>query len=418
MVLGALLLVIAAAAQGPDSTAILLETDGLPTMPRNVRTAPAHLLHVEASGLYDMSTVYNELVRGLLRTGTIARDLRKRSQDALNGDNRAGYAIEGGITYAWGDSLFGHGGWRPRFALMHHDVMGLRFTDDTYALTFFGNAAYEDRTAHVGPSAFNLTRYQTLGFGVEDIRSGSFLQLSVVNGSLLNEGDIDRADLYTATDGRFLDLDIQGEYWRSDSANSNYFRTNGIGAAVSGQWNFFPALFGHRAVVGIRLDDAGFVAWNDRSLRVKKDSVVHYEGIRVENIIDLDGALIGGDELQDSLGFGYTRGGYLRPLPARLGARLRLFSNDLKWSYDVALDQRYLPGYTPHATVGAMRRFACFALSVEGGYGGFGGLRGGLGVDVVIARRWLLTVRSSNVVGTASESARGTALFLGLDLRW
>ncbi|MFT3885705.1 MAG: hypothetical protein QM724_09815 [Flavobacteriales bacterium] len=416
---GALFLLSSVRAQAPDSTSILTETDGLPAMPRDPATRPRHLLSIEAGGAYDLSTVYNDLVLGLLRGDVLGQPVRQRSQDALDpSSNRAGYAIDGAISYTWGDSLSGIGGWRPRITVAHHDVMGLRFTRDAYDLTFFGNAAYEDRVAQLAPSAFTLMRYQTIGFGVEHARSGSWLTLELVNGSSLNTGDIDRADLFTAVDGRYLDLDINGRYRGSDPAGNGYLRQNGLGAAVSGQWNFFPRLFGHRSVLGVRLDDAGFVTWNSNAQRVDKDSVVHYTGIRVEDVIDLGGTLIGSSRLQDSLGFGYTHGSFLRPLPARLSAHLRIFSRNLRWHYDLSADQRYLPGYVPHGTIGLTRRFGKTAVSVEGGYGGFGGLRMGAGLQTVIARHCLFTLRSSNVPGTISEQARGMALFAGLELRW
>lgn len=410
--------VAAAQAQQPDSTSLLLQRDGLLYAPRDVHQAAPHVLRIEADGLYDMSTMKNDLVRGLLRGDVLDRAMRQRSQDALDGNNRAGYVLEGSVSYAWGDSLFGHGGWRPRVAIGQHDVMGLRFADDAYTVTFFGNAGYENGTAHLGPSAFTWMRYQTVAFGAEHVRSGSFIQMAVVNGAGLNSGDIQRADLFTATDGRFLDLDIDGQYWRSDTANAGFLRNNGIGAAISGQWNFFTQLFGHRSTVSVRLDDAGFISWNSAALQVKKDSLVHYEGIRVDDIIDLDGTLIGAGRLQDSLGFGYHRGAFVRPLPAELGAHVRLFANKARRYYDLALDQRYLPGYIPHAMAGATQCLGHWAFTVEGHYGGFGLLRAGVGIGAVLGPHCLLTVHTPNLVGSVSDTARGMAISAGLDVRW
>ncbi|MBK9195834.1 MAG: hypothetical protein IPO17_12855 [Flavobacteriales bacterium] len=182
---------------------------------------------IEASGLYDSNSLRNELVKGLWRGDVLSEELRKTTQDELKGNNRAGFAVDFRATYTWGDSLFGDGSVCPMISVAHHDVMGMRFADDLYSLTFFGNAAYENGTASLGGTAFTSMTYQTFGFGFQHTESESYLRLELVNGQRMNSADLRQADLFTATDGRFLQLDLDGSYARSDTGRSGFGTSSG-----------------------------------------------------------------------------------------------------------------------------------------------------------------------------------------------
>ncbi len=123
------------------------------------------------------------------------------------------------------------------WSLAHHDVFGIRFTEDAFRLAFFGNKAYEGTTATLDGSAHERQRFQTVAFGIQDARTGSFLQLEVVNGQYLNASDLEEASLRTAAQGIELDARVNGTYWQNDTAGSAAFgRSNGWGLAVSGRW--------------------------------------------------------------------------------------------------------------------------------------------------------------------------------------
>lgn len=387
---------------------------------------PVHGLRItlDGQGLYDSNVLFNNLIVGLYRGGDLPKDVRQRSLDALGNFNRAGYDLGATLTVAWGDSLFGHAGWMPRASLSHHAMMGLRFTRDAFAMAFFGNSQFEDATAHIGPGAFAQQVYQSLAFGVEDRRSGSFLELAVVNGRWMNAGHIVLADLYTAPYGRYLDLDLDGQYQRTDTAARRAL-SNGIGAAVNFTWRNHFNLFGTQASLSAGITDLGFIAWNGNSLQVKKDSSIRYEGIEVHDILGLDNLLVGRKKIQDSLGLGYSKGAFLSPLPFLLHARLgfgqfKKATRSLgRSAYECDIDQRYLPGYVPHAEF--TRNFVVtgrLMARAGAGYGGFGGLRGALGAEAVLGQHLSVAIDAPNVVGLCFGDARGKALALRLEATW
>ncbi|MBX2982775.1 MAG: hypothetical protein KF843_08890 [Flavobacteriales bacterium] len=386
-------------------------------------TGPDHRFTIEAIGSYDSNVIYNDLVMGIYRGGPLSGEVRKRTLDVLGSGNRAGSEQEGTATYTWGDSLFGRSGLRPRFSMGYRDFLGMRFTRDAFALSFFGNAAFEGRTAHIGPSNFEQINYQTFSFGVEDRRTGSFLELGVVNGRALNSGQLHTADLYTAMDGRYLELELDGNYHRSDTGSTGL--SNGIGAVLSMQWRKPLQLFQSPGALSITVTDLGFIAWNPNSLSVTKDSTIRFEGLEVSGILDLDDLILNENTLQDSLGLGYSKGGYLRMLPARMEAKLEFgreykgHSAFLRSAYAVSVDYRLLPGYVPYAIVDRnLELTKCIMVQVGAAYGGFGDLRARLGLQALLGKHVGIRLGTPNLIGLASGQARGKAVAANIEMVW
>ncbi len=416
-VLGCVPLVCCAFAQVPDS----LRVTTYHSTPDSGYAWPSerarHVLKFQAITMYDANAIRNDLVTALWRGGFISKELRQRSEGTSQDVNRAGYALQSTLSYSWGDTLFGNGRMRARLSVAYHDVLGMRYTDDLYHATFFGNADHENDWMDLAPSAYEKVRYQTFGFGFEDKSTGSYLMAHVVCGQDLSAANMDRADLFTATDGQYLRMELEGSHARSEDDGVGSWKPRGAGAALSFRVNA-PLPIGKRNIAfSIGMDDLGAIAWNKRSLRVPKDTTMLYDGIQVEDVLDIDGVLITRDGLQDTLGLGYEEGAFLRPLPTKLYAS---FAYDAAYTmrYAAELDVRKLPGYLPHAVFSARHGYRKNAFRAEVSFGGFGGWRAGLGVERAVGKALLLELRVPNVIGTVSASARGRSVMLTTFVYW
>ncbi len=410
-----LLLIIAVNAQGQEATSSATDT---------LWNGTEHRLTFEAEGGYDSNALYNDLVLGIYRGGYISRDVRQRSMDAISANGRGGYELGGRISYAWGDSLFGHADWQPRISASYRMAEGLNFTKDDYHLTFFGNSDLVNQTAHLGPSRHEQVRYSTIGFGIQNKGSGTWLELALVSGHTLNAVDVRTADLYTAPDGRYLELQLDGDYWASESSGPSLGSSNGLGAAVNFQWNKNICVLGRPAVFGLGVRDLGAVVWNSNSVRVSSDTTIHFEGLVVNDILDINNLSLDRTSLQDSLGLGFRTGTFLRVLPARFAASLKfghaLGRADLGqlYTYELTVEQHYLPGYVPYARLD--RNFeVCSRLTAGVGvsYGGFGGIRVAAGLDAQVGLL-RLSLQTTNAIGLVSEQAMGRSLMLGIEAAW
>ncbi len=385
--------------------------------------APMHRLTVAAAGAYTSNVLDNALALGLYKGGALGADILSRNREALGGANRAGISLGASATLAWGSGLFGREQWMPRITIAQQYLLGLRFASDAYLLSFFGNTPFEDRTAHLGPSAFEQVNFQSACFGVENRNTCSYLELGVVNGHGLNRAQINQADLFTAPDGRYLELALDGNYQRSDTAGRAASR--GIGAIINAQWSRPLQVFKTPAKLTISVHDLGFIAWGPGSLAMRPDSTLRFDGFRVPHILDLANLVVNQAGIQDSLGLGFQRGAFTRLLPFKVEGRLEFGktrtnrAGDVRSAYALLVDQRALPGYAPHTTI--LRRVAfsdAFTLSFGADHGGFGGLRVLLGMEACMGRHLTLNLASQQVAGFFSDHLHGMAVQAAVQVLW
>lgn len=373
---------------------------------------------VEGSVDYNANSIYNELPLALYQGKFLERDLRERSLETVEAKNRnsAGHILQARLSWTGPDSLFGHPHWRPLVSVAHQDQMGTRFSDDLYQVTFFGNASFEGERADLGPSAFTQIRYQTIGAGIVDGRSGSYVRLDFVNGQSIAQADAEWAGVFTGTDGRVLRASILGDFFQSDTAGSELGRTNGVGLAISGRWATMIERTARPIDLAFEVKELGFARWNGNAVRIEKDTVIAFEGFEVANIFDLGDVLLGEEQLRDTFGLQYSTGGFTSVLPFQVSAAAGI-DISRSWHGTFTVDQRYLPGYVPQLSLSASRRLGMRALlGASLNYGGFGGLRLGLATRIRVFDRVLLSIGTPHVLGFALGSTRGAGLAFGVSV--
>lgn len=373
---------------------------------------------ITVTGLFDhnANSVYNELPLAIVRGAYLERDLRARSSEALRAKgNSLGEVIQARVQWTGAACWGARANWRPVVSIAHHDQIGLSFTADQFDLAFFGNAAFEGRTASLSPSSYAQIRYQTMGAGLQHAANGSYLRLDLVRGLSIAALNVDYASLYTGEDGQVLRSALLGDYVASDTAGYDLGRTNGLGAAISGRWSFTtrPA---EKARFSIGVEDLGFVAWNDRSVAIRKDTLIRYEGLRVYDLFALDAVIVNETTVLDTFGLRYDHGLVTRLLPFRVFAEMMIPLNE-QWRLTVLAEHRHLPGYLPQLAAQASRVFGSRTMvGAALGYGGFGGLRAGLSMKRRIGEHLLISLSTPQVPAFFTGRARGAGLYVGLDL--
>lgn len=364
---------------------------------------------------YNANTVYNELPLALRNGGFIERDLRQRTSDALtDGRNALGYLFESRLEWRGAPCIPHLPSWRPMIAVAFHDLAGTRFTKDQYDLAFFGNSAYQNRSAILAPSAFEQVRYQTAGAGLQHHPSGSFIRLDLVRGQSLSAVDVRWASLFTGEDGRVVRTSLLGDYIASDTSGGGLDRTNGSGASFSGRWNYRLPRTDRPWTVSIGLDDLGFVVWNANTVNIEKDTVIRYTGWDVPNLFAVDDALVNEETVLDTFGLRYAKGEAMRLLPFRVTVSLTTLFDD-RWSLGVGLEHRHLPGFIPQITglASYLLSTRC-TLGATIGYGGFGAWRFGLSARHRFGRHFLAGLSTPQVHGFLFGRARGLGLMADL----
>lgn len=363
---------------------------------------------------YNANTVFNELPLAILQGGYLEREPRQRSSDRLKQtDNTAGYVFQSRLQ--WTGVLWrSMSHWRPLIGVAWHEQSGLSFTADQFDVAFFGNAAFQERTAKLSPSGYEQVGYQTIGAGMMNDSTGSFVRIDLVRGRSFAALDVRSAELFTGADGRVLRTSLTGDYFANDTANGGGFdRTNGLGAALSGRWTHETK--GRRPVrFGAGVDDLGFITWNPNSVRIRKDTLFSYEGWRVENLFALDNVFVNEEAVLDTFGLHYQRGSVTRLTPFHAYADVSISLTD-RWRIGLAVDHRHLPGYIPQVTAQGSRVLGeRTMLGASVSYGGFGAVRFGLAVKRRFGKNVLLSLSTPQVPGLVSTRASGLGLLFGL----
>ncbi|MEZ4755502.1 MAG: hypothetical protein R2817_01605 [Flavobacteriales bacterium] len=389
-----------------------------PLPPDALPDSARHLLRVEGALLYNSNAIFNELPGHLLRGEDLERELRQRSSDALAGRERAvfGYGYHGRLTWTGARLQDGRSRWRPTASFALQEYAGARITPDLYDLVFFGNARFEGRTAALAPAAYEQVRYSALGIGVVDQHTRSFVRLALVQGSSLTAVDVNWADLYTGVDGRVLRSAVLASYLNSDTAGNDWARNNGLGAAVSGQWETRIRSAARPTYLSVGVEDLGVVRWNANSVRLDKDTVIRYEGLAVDNVLDLDAILIGEYQLLDTFGLRYRTGARTRLLPFRAHLAYRVEGRS-GWHFALVAQYQHLPSYLPQLTAGLARRMSergAWGASVS--YGGYGGLLVGAGGRYRVGRRITVEASVPQLIGFAGGRTRGLGALLAVQV--
>jgi len=389
---------------------VVLPVDSLVDRPGTM----GHVISLEAWGEQSANTVYNELLLGLLRGGFLDRDMRSRSLDETRQRSSLGYDLGARIQWTGKDSLFGIAGLRPMVSFGHRDVLGTRFTNDLFRIAFFGNASYEGGIADLSGSAHMGMRYQSLGVGVASADRRSYVRIELVNGQSMNASDLPMAEVFTGVDGRVIDADLNARYWNSDTAGSGLGMSKGLGMALSGRWST-KALSGDLPVeIGIAVQDLGFVIWDERSVRLSRDTIINFEGLVVDDLFDLDGVFSDGEQLLDTFGLRYTTGSFRSLLPFRLSLNMD-FTLGNGWYTGFLVQQVNLPGFAPQFTAfGAKRLGERTLVGAEFTAGGFGAVRFGSRVRHRFGERIWLSFGCSHLPGLVTTRTRGFGLQTGL----
>jgi hypothetical protein len=376
------------------------------------------VLRLEGALLYNSNALFNELPGHLYMRRDLDRALRQRTSDALADQERSvfGYGYHSRLIWTGARLKAGRSRWRPTASFALQEYAGARITPDLYDLVFFGNASFEGSTAALAPAAYEQTRYSTLGIGVVDQRTRSYLRVDLVQGSSLTAVEVDWADLYTGVDGRVLRSAVLASYLNSDTAGNDWARNNGLGAALSGRWETRIRSAARPTYLSVAVEDLGLVRWNANSVRLDKDTVIRYEGLAVDNVLDLDAILIGEDQLLDTFGLRYRTGARTRLLPFRAQLAYRIEGRS-GWHFGLVAQYQHLPSYLPQLTASLARRVGVRgAWGVSVSCGGYGGLLVGAGGRYRVGRRITVEASLPQLVGFAGGRTRGLGAMLAVQV--
>lgn len=265
---------------------------------------------------------------------------------------RLGEANRFGLEFSYGAavSFFPDSSWRAnRHALQisykQDNFIAAAFTEDVFRLFFGGNAAYANKTATLGNSAFYDLRSRGLYIDYKKVKNTTALSfgLGVVQGINLTDTRINVGSLFTEMDGNYLDLQWKGK--AMISANSQGL-SPGFAARMSAGTSFGRF---RRWFINFKAEDIGFINWNSGTTLINADTAVRFTGLQFNELFNTEwGTVQPADSLRRIFTGSTITGSEMAALPWLVNASLS-YSGGSNANYMVVLDARYrnLPGMKP-----------------------------------------------------------------------
>lgn len=330
----------------------------------------------------------------------IDRDLREQASNRLTKSNAIGVDLDYGI-YArhLPDSAKGFG-WFINVADRTH-ANGV-LSKDLFDLLMFGNAQFADKTADLSGLHLNFLTYKQFEVGllkqIQKTESSWKLGvgLSLLTGNRNLQLEIEKAELYTAPDGSYLDGDVSGNFRSSSLAASQFIDANGLGVSASLTVAYKAKKFGIR----LDADDLGFIRWNKHLKHTEIDSVFRFEGIDV-NLLGGDGfSNINLDSVVDGFATVKQAASYNVIVPGRIRVEGHYNLKDNGFRIYAGLQYRLANGYLPYGYVGTSSPLPKgFFIDGRFAYGGFGSWHLGLELRKNFANVFEIRLGTNNLEG-------------------
>ncbi|MCC6252758.1 MAG: hypothetical protein IT238_09885 [Bacteroidia bacterium] len=372
----------------------------------------------------------NKFYTDFYKGGYLDENLKMNASKRLKTINRFGADAHLGLRFNQSiDTLFGQSGWGYIIKAAEKRHLNLEITRDFFIVGFHGNEQYEGDTARLAEFKLNFISWQQLGGGLErswkaknfTYRAG--IVLSFLNGHSAQWANIEKADLYTAPDGRYLSLDFKGTYYKSDTLKKRpYFKipSNGMGFGLDMYYQLTTKNNHH---VQVMLNDWGYLYWKSKpSAHYTLDTLLRFEGINIPNLLSINDSLLSlsVDSLkQNIISKGHKSFKTALPGNIQISYIHSIIPNTLSINTGVKM-RVYDTSYRPMVYVGTSYRYnKKLGLNFNAGFGGYGILNCSLFLHYLMTNRFIIGVGSNQIEGVVSpQTANGESIVLFIKSRF
>ena len=375
-----------------------------------------HEMEMHGDAYINSDAITNEFFFTLLKGRHIDTEIKENVLNRVRYISRWGTDLNYGITWSYSpDSLFGKKGLSTRVEINDRMHANGIFSKDFFEVAMYGNLPFAGKSADLGNFRFNFLRYQQVLFGLEweadSGRNARGIAISLLKGEQHFQADVRRADLFTAEDGSYIDLDTKLQTFQSDTSKKGPGAFNGIGVSTDMYYEIPYLTWYNEGVMTLNLYDLGFISWNKRSMHHQLDTFFHFEGLEVNDIFDLQENTFPQSD-PDSLlnnNLHYSTGSYVTLLPAIFSITATTYYGK-KYIVEKGINYRFGANARPYyygSFVWNIR--PKFLLAWNLSYGGYGKFNAGMETVLKVGKRFKFKVNSFYLAGLALASKMGGA---------
>jgi len=352
------------------------------------------------------NAITNQFFGKFYKGGFIDADLKDKVSEKMINQNRFGADISAGVEYLYlPDTLFGKRRLGFFAAARDREHFDTQFSKDLFHLGFYGNKDFAGKTADMNNFNLNLLRYQQVqvGFlwaGLDTAKAKLGIGVSVLKGEQLLSIMAKKAELYTSSDGQYIDLTTSATMHRSDTSSKGFSAMNGTGASIDVFLEAPYIIKKRKGVITIRVTDMGAIFWNNNSLTYSTDSTYHYTGYKVENLFDLQDSTFKSNSTSDiaNNNLNIRHKGYSTTIPATINISTNTFYG--KFNFIKGFRYMFNANYKGLFYVkGNYFITPKVMLGITVGYGGYSNFNYGIEVAAMLGKSFSLHAGSNNVEG-------------------
>lgn len=248
-------------------------------------------------GEYDFNStaIQNAFVDRFIQGGHLDSTTKTNVQKKLTAANRAGGSYAAGITAFWGAKSKKYS---YVTGLKQVEFFNSTFSDDFFTLAFFGNKAFQGKTANIGETTINHFKFQEVKLGLIwdkiDTTAQVGFSLSYLKGQSLFQVNTGTSSIHTAEDASEIYLNMHGSFATSDTSASKKgpaaFNGHGASAEFFADMPYYGRLGPSKFYISV--NNLGFIQWNSKTLNLTADTNYIYKGVTVDNLFQISDSAI------------------------------------------------------------------------------------------------------------------------------
>ncbi len=359
----------------------------------------------------------NEVVNQVIFDGKITRGATAYLDD-LSSDSytRLSTGTQGSMWFRSARK----GSWRWLFGVGYNDVAYAALRTGVVQLYLRGNGPYEDQTMELGPSFLTYHSYQSAGIGFEKstAKTSWGLTAHLIKSSRYANLNMGYSELYTAPYGTSVEAELAVQYDATNTSQNKLGAWYGTGYGINAFFQHQPT--SKSPIISFQVKDLGQIFYEGADRYRVVDSFA-FNGVEVENILQLDDSLISGgdlDSIEALIGLKESHPFVRAALPANIQINY-IFPLGERISVNLSLRQ-FIRFGMPEISAGmAIRTTPWLTLEPTIRAGGFSRFDLGLSAAINVNQRFQLIVKSEQFERLiAPKKSTGQYLFVGGQLKF
>lgn len=363
---------------------------------------------LQGNAFYLSSGIQNGVAKRIVFGGEIDEEVKSQSLESHDELNRLGADVRIRMQYFSEKNIIANNSrlsWMVDAGFESH--LAAQYSKETFGLLFFGNDYYRGETVNLSNSFGQLQSFYTIGGGIHDLKTKSFVSLNAILPTNDIRFSVDKGNLYTSNNADTLNLLLDGS--ASQSISPAFFQ--GIGAAVNFDVNIpvstHSGLTGFMSIKGRNIG----AYYLNRTEKISASANTSITGYSIEDVISLTEEE--GNVLNDSLNVNRDTLSQWRLAPGfiQVGKVVERYTDkQLQAFFGVRMYTNSV--YRPLGYIGAHWSPAlAWSAGAQVSFGGYGNFRGGFYAGYS-ADRFSLSIGTEDIIGLLAESQYGQSALM------